>query len=390
MKLKTVVMFAPCNILPVRQGSDRFIVEIAKCLHQQRDLRLKIVICGKNRGVDYSSICSQVEWISVPPRWRFWDILNKFSVRTGLAPLSSYFQGLGMRRRFMALAKDADYIILNYLQWFKMIPADIRKRRTLCVTHDLLHYRIASFKGCHSSWERFNVWANKVVEFRILRGFHRIGILADYEERILQEAGFPMGCVVKTGMPIQVSSRLIQNTNKRPYDFVFLGGGADQNIMGLECFFERVVACIPERRFSMAIAGAVCHSKLFSTLNVPKNLCLERLGYVDDVGLFCQQGVIGVGTVPCGSGIKVKVVEMLMHGLPMIVTDHGIEGVPVSGSGVINIDREPIDRVKEVVLKWLGDPKEALTEGISQALSLRRAFCPEERLASLVGIVKES
>ena len=123
---------------------------------------------------------------------------------------------------------------------------------------------------------------------------------------------------------------------------------------------------------------------------MPKNLCLERLGYVDDVGLFCQQGVIGVGTVPCGSGIKVKVVEMLMHGLPMIVTDHGLEGVPVSGSGVINIDREPIDRVKEVVLKWLGDPKEALTEGISQALSLRRAFCPEERLASLVGIVKES
>lgn len=388
MKLKTVVMFAPCNVLPVRQGSDRFIVQIAEYLHAQPNIYLRLVIQDKNNGFDYSGICNEVAYIDLPKRWHLWDILNKIIIRTGIATLNACFLSLGMRERFSPLIGDADYIILNYLQWFSLIPSRIRKTKTLCVTHDLLHYRVASFTGTDRWWKKVLVCINKIVELRLLKGFRKIGILADYEEEILRSADFPMSMVMKTGMPISVSAPItsIRASNKK-YDFVFLGGGAVQNIEGLKYFFDRVMPHMPQGEYSMAVAGQVCQSPLFKSIAVPKSIKLHVMGYVDSPTEFCMSGVVGLGTLPFGSGIKVKVVEMMMSGLPMLVTDHGIEGIP-TGAAVVNIDEVGVEIACCRVYEWLNNVKGSIALGIKQAEMLRKEFSPEERLSGLLSDIE--
>lgn len=66
----------------------------------------------------------------------------------------------------------------------------------------------------------------------------------------------------------------------------------------------------------------------FGSEKLPRVANVDIIGPVDQVASFYNQIDVALAPVERGGGMKVKVVEAMMHGLPVVVTEHVKEGLP--------------------------------------------------------------
>lgn len=78
-----------------------------------------------------------------------------------------------------------------------------------------------------------------------------------------------------------------------------------------------------------------------------------------------------------------KMVEMAMHDLPLIVLDSGAEGVPLTGSGFINIDHASNDEIGTKLRGWLEQPEQAQRDGAETGAVVRYEFSAERIMRGL-------
>ena len=385
-----VLMFAAGPFVPVREGTDRFIYDVARFLNAQSDLELTLVIRddqGRVAAADYAGICRHVE--KIQPGHALFRYLNLLAARCGVSVFEGLGFALGMRKRFRTLAECADVVILNYAIWFPLLCASFRRRKVICNTLDLTYYRRASMRGTETKLKRLAVWLSKFFELRVLRSFRKITVLGEYEKQMLEGSGFPSGQVLQVGMPIE-GRILTADPVKREFDFLLIGAKDQVNVDAALDFFAKVVPLLGGRTYRMALVGSVCNNSIWDKPEiVPANIDLVRLGFVDRMEDAIARARIGVSTVPRGSGIKVKSVEMILRGLPLVTTDHGIEGIPATTEGIINIDRASDDEIRERLTSWLSDPLEAARVGRDQAEKVAMAFAPETALAGLLQSIRE-
>ena len=379
--MKYVAMFVYGPLWPIAMGSQRVIVEIAKYVHSLDDVRLHIVMIAQPHNHDkYLEICDKITFIDPIGRWNFWNLLNKVACRLGIDVWSVFFTSMAYRKQVTRAVGNCDFLLLNYAVWVHLLPQHILAKKTIVITHDILFYRRASFARSKGFLTRASVKLNKFFEMRLLHTFYKVGVFADYEKAILLAEGFLDNNIIQLGMPISVK----QNpTIGKEYDFVFAGGNSFQNEAGIKCFFDRVVPVLKDIPLKVAIAGSLCDSQIWTKLEVPKSVQIIFLGRVDDLGVVFSKGLIGIGTVPYGSGIKVKVVESILSGLPMVLTDSGVEGIPVLKGSVVNIDRESTDRIAMKLNEWLKHREIAIKVGIDGAKWLERFFNPTIALLDL-------
>lgn len=389
--MKTIVMFHGWALFPIAQGSERVIVEIARYLNGLPDIRLKLVLLGEEKETfrtEYAKICDEVVWLKMPRRWSFWSTLNKFVSRMGIDVLNSWCVSREIAGSVRKHVVGADAIIINYTSWFSLLPRNLRKTKTMVLTYDVGFYRRASFKGADTLMKRFFVVLNRKCELRVLRSFNKIGVLADYEANLLMSAGVETDSIIRIGMPITVAPRP-RSAALIKYDFAFLGGKSYQNEEGVKCFFKRVAPLLSKGNHTVAVIGAISGSTSLDSICIPKNFQLVRIGYVDDVQEPLQKCGIAVATLPYGSGIKVKVVESILNGLPVILTNSGAEGIPVTPEGSINIDEQPDGEVVKRIRAWLMDKEKLIRDGAAQERVVREAFSPEVCLLGLRKWVEE-
>jgi polysaccharide biosynthesis protein PslH len=81
-------------------------------------------------------------------------------------------------------------------------------------------------------------------------------------------------------------------------------------------------------------------------------------GFVDDLEEFYRRGSLFVAPLPEGGGIKIKILEAMARGIPVVTTPVGAEGIvtPRDDAAWIAL---PDDRFHEAVLSALDDPEEA-------------------------------
>ena len=382
--MKNIALIIPDDIFPVEAGHHKAIVDICKYLRKHGDLKIKIVqfsIWNKAPSDKYLDICDEYKKIQMPKRWGWIDILNKMVLRVTPLFLASFVTACAMRKNVMREVADCDEVVLFFTGWFPLLKRRFRLQRGCVVTVDIIFHRIKSIRGS-TFWGRTCAWANRFFEIRALKSFKKVCVLGDYEETLLKDCGVPADRIMRIGMPIEIPKRHEASIVKK-YDFLMLGSATPQNVDGLKVFFQKVAPLLKGRNVSFAVAGKLSYDSILESDIVPQNIKIIRLGYVDDLSICCSEALIGVATVPYGSGIKVKVVEMMMNDLPMILTNSGAEGIPVTQAGSINIEREDKNAVEERMTAWLNDQSAAIAVGKDQGQLLRVAFAPETTLAAL-------
>ena len=384
--MKTVLYYTMGDMLPTNIGNKKAMFEYFRYLAEQREFKMMLCIIGdvsaEHRKL-YENMGAEVHVIPMAPRWCVWEILNKIGSRMGLDPLRVFFASFSYRKQFAAICARADVVLMTYMTWFNLLPLQVLRDKVIVITHDLLFYRRASIRGLDSWWKRFCVSVNRKMEIAILRRFRKVAVLADYEKRLLVGNGFDERRIITVGMPLQLpmTRRQWVPFEQRKYDFFLISSSGNENLLLVKKFVEDVLPLLKGRKVSFALVGRICES--VDGVKFPSDVELIRLGVVDDPEEVFLQARIGVGTMTQGSGIKVKVVEMAMHGLPIVVTDKGIEGIPVTEEGIVNIDHMTSNEIKNSLLDWLDEPHHAEEAGRKLGTKVCSEFSPQKVLAEL-------
>ena len=121
-----------------------------------------------------------------------------------------------------------------------------------------------------------------------------------------------------------------ENKVEYPYqgnskNIIFYGAmSRDENWKSAIWFIENVFYKLEDQTMQFLIIGG----------NPPPQLLkysserLKVLGYVDDIGPYFQEGICLVAPLLLGAGIKIKVLEAMSAGIPVLTNEIGIEGIP--------------------------------------------------------------
>jgi glycosyltransferase involved in cell wall biosynthesis len=77
---------------------------------------------------------------------------------------------------------------------------------------------------------------------------------------------------------------------------------------------------------------------------------VEHLGFVSDLGLFLQSSGILVAPISSGSGVRIKLLEAMSHGVPIVTTEIGAMGIPKNNGLIIATTLEDfIDQIQHLI-----------------------------------------
>jgi hypothetical protein len=117
------------------------------------------------------------------------------------------------------------------------------------------------------------------------------------------------------------------STDGRP-EFTFIGGfGYAPNRLGLDWFLracrEPVLAQLPDLRINVVGPGTEVGLESAAAWG----RAVRFLGWVDDLDEVLARSVALLSPLRSGSGIKIKVLEALSRGLPVVATPAGVQGI---------------------------------------------------------------
>lgn len=99
--------------------------------------------------------------------------------------------------------------------------------------------------------------------------------------------------------------------------------GREENHLSAVWFIENVLPLLDEE-IHFTIIGSEPREEL---LNLQNNR-IHVLGYVENIAPYFQEGLCMVAPLVLGAGIKIKVLEGLSFGIPVLTNSIGIEGIP--------------------------------------------------------------
>jgi glycosyltransferase involved in cell wall biosynthesis len=106
-----------------------------------------------------------------------------------------------------------------------------------------------------------------------------------------------------------------------------VGSDYEANVSGLKAFCEHAwpLVCNEHPRAELLVAGKIGDA-LFVT--VPQ---VKILGWVDDLKSLYRQSAVVINPTMTGTGLKIKTVEALCNGKPLVATQNAIEGLVFEG-----------------------------------------------------------
>ncbi|MCY7336761.1 MAG: glycosyltransferase [Chamaesiphon sp.] len=126
------------------------------------------------------------------------------------------------------------------------------------------------------------------------------------------------------------------------YDIVFLGNlNAENNVAGVIWFLTEVLPLIHERspQVTVLIAGfkpvdrivQICHNTEYVSLKIDPVSASDTY----------QLGRVLINPILTGSGVKIKSIEMLQFGKPIVSTSEGVSGLPTMVKQYFRIANDP-------------------------------------------------
>jgi len=127
----------------------------------------------------------------------------------------------------------------------------------------------------------------------------------------------------------------------------WLAGAESPNVSSLRWFVERVLPLISEKvpDVTVRISGANPPPAILE-LGSPQ---VRFTGYIDDLPAFYGSALLAIAPVLYGAGTKIKTIEAIQYGVPIVATAVGAEGLGVRDGFGISIADDPAAFAEKVV-----------------------------------------
>jgi glycosyltransferase involved in cell wall biosynthesis len=166
----------------------------------------------------------------------------------------------------------------------------------------------------------------KKFEQEVLSKVDAIIPITDYDKHLFGQMGFKkeiFTCITGVNVEQYQAKNNVQVKNKTVFYFGSMDWMPNQEAVKwfLENCWQKISKAVPDSKFVIAGRGM---PQSFKQLNQPNVLVVEN---VKDGKLFFEQHQIMVVPLLSGSGLRIKIIEGMAYGKPIVSTSIGAEGI---------------------------------------------------------------
>jgi len=223
---------------------------------------------------------------------------------------------------------NPDIVLVEYVQFSFLLPKTNHKQRLWVIdTHDVMYKRCAKFKKLAlPHW----VEISRDEEVDALMGFDAVIAIQKDEEKLLRNM-VKSTSILLVPHSVDVSILPILKRNSSDLCVGYLAANNPVNYDAITWFLDRVwpacVELLPSVR--LRIGGNIC-----GRLEGRFDPNVELVGYIKRLSDFYSETDVIINPVRSGGGLKIKNVEALAMGRPLVTTPVGADGFP-------NVENQP-------------------------------------------------
>jgi glycosyltransferase involved in cell wall biosynthesis len=286
-------------------------------------------------------------------------------------------------KAFLASRAPYDAAIIEYIRLGYLKDAFGEQVLTILDTHDLMAPREWRFA---TQGKSPSIRLPLADEIAVLDRFHAVMAIQSEEARWLQGMlvrAFPLCCPHGVdAIKDQPGKDVARTQRKGPLKLGFVGAASDANIEALRWFLAQVWPIVVRIPAELHVYGTVC-----ARVQPAGHVFLH--GLVESLGLAYQACDVMINPILFGGGLKIKSIEALAHGRPLITTPEGSVGIDrPEASGVI-VARSRGEFV-DAVIRLAHDEKLRHKMAVEALVAARAQFSPETCFRPLLEFVENA
>lgn len=278
-----------------------------------------------------------------------------------------------LSRQIIALTREfhPDAIQIEYLQMSlyardlvrEYAMGDGLKPNIIINSHELgsvPRHRRANHAGNAGQrwWFRLEARRWEKLQLAACRWAHRMLCVTEDDRLVFEALGGTKLLTVPLGMDLEVLQTERQPTS--PPCCLFVGSFNHRpNVLAADLLIQQiwpqVLAQRPDVRLILAGRGSQSHLQT----SAGGTTGVKAVGFVDDLTPLFSQCSLFVAPLPEGGGIKIKILEAMARGIPVVTTPVGAEGITQPDQETMVIT-DAHQGFAQAVLKALDDPQSEL------------------------------
>ncbi len=245
-------------------------------------------------------------WYAIQYRLQrfFRDLMFRRALPSFVTPYNQHLFNQILKR------EQYDYIVISYAYWADLIRDNTLtgKARLLIDTHDFLTAQ-------ERVWKRFSIGRAFSREMKRLNYFDQVWAISSEEQYLFRQF---VDKDVKL-IPFCLETPAVPEGNEKAFDVIFVAGNNRHNIKAVNWFFKEVYPLL-ESSVRWCVIGGI-HKYIPDLENV------QKLPYVADLGPYYSRAKLAICPMLSGTGVKIKVIEALSYGLPVVCSPRGVDGL---------------------------------------------------------------
>jgi glycosyltransferase involved in cell wall biosynthesis len=343
---------------PPNNGSKLRILGLLRGLAQHHEVTLLSFTDRPNVDPDASPVRSLCHEVQVLP-WRAFNPRTRRARLGFLSPtprsvIDTFSQDMAQRIEQTVSQRDFDLVIASQLRMagygrhFQGLPALFEEVET-----GVPYQHFAQATSARRRARNGLTWAkHRAYLSRLLRHFRACTVVSDQERALLSRA--VPGYQTIEVIPNCVSLAEYRDVRGRPQPNTLIFTGSFRyaaNHDAMTWFLEEVYPRIQARAPGIRLIITGDHADL----PLPPADNVTRTGFVDDVRPLIAAAWLSLVPIRVGGGTRLKILEAMALGTPVVATSKGAEGLAVQDGEHILIADAP-EALAEKILRLLGDP----------------------------------
>jgi len=263
---------------------------------------------------------------------------------------------LRFKRAFKKILKENnyDYIFINYASWASLVENNKLTKKAIKVidTHDFITAQLQ---------KKVNIGQSFKEEIRRISLFD-IALAISVEEQYIFSQ-FCKNKVVLAPMMLDKPENL-HSVKEKSFDLIYVASDNIHNQKAAKWFFKEVYPLLPGD-IKICIIGQINEHLSIKAPNI------VSVNFAEDLSIYYENAKVALCPMLTGTGTKIKVVEALSYGLPVVCNTRGIDGLINKTNNGCLVSDDPV-QFKHNIIKLLTDDIEykLQSENAQEAFSI--------------------
>ena len=301
------------------------------------DFEIDLVYFRYKEDAAYNPVSPNIRVVMEEVIGLFDKVLGMLSLPHLFPLFTSRFKWEYVKRLNKLITKNHyDFVYLDFNQMFSY-SLYLKHPRIILMAHDVIVQRFERRKSRLLPWIRWS-------ERKVMKNNDAIVTFSDKDCQIIkQEFGyksFPTNFFLN---PKVIAANPVKDSDY----FVFFGGWSRyDNYEALYWFLEKVIINLSDNFRYKIIGGGLPETV---KAEVAKHTNMEYLGFVDDPYPIIANAKAEIAPLHYGAGVKVKCIEALGCGTPIIGTEVAFEGISERYKDLMILANTPEEYVRAII-----------------------------------------